>query len=68
MIGWLAVAAAVASYDAWAMTGRAETMSTVYRGAYTAHPVLVGALTAYLVGHLTGHLPSRYDVLRSARP
>jgi len=68
MIGWAVVAAAVAGYDGWAIVRGAETMSRAYRRTYGTHPVLVAAATAYLVGHLTGHLPSRYDVLRRLCP
>lgn len=66
MIGWIAVAAVVAVYDAVAMRTGAETMSTVYRDAYQARPVLIGAATGYLVAHLTGYLPRRYDLFRAA--
>jgi hypothetical protein len=62
--GWLIVGVAVAAYDGLAMRRRRETMSTVYRRTYRSHPLIIGASTAYMVGHLTGHLPQRYDALR----
>lgn len=65
MIGWAVVAFAVAAYDAVAMKTGVETMSTAYRDAYRVHPVVVGAATVYLVAHLTGYLPGRYDPLRN---
>ena len=68
MPGWAAVAAAVLAYDGWALVSRAETMSSAYRRAYCAHPLLIGTATLYLVGHLTGHLPRELDVLRRSCP
>lgn len=65
LAGWAAVLVTVSVYDAWALSSGAETLSTGYRAAYRAHPFIVGAATAFLVGHLTGHLPARYDPLRS---
>ena len=64
MIGWAAVAVVVSAYDGWALATGAETMSTAARRSYAAHPVVLAAATAYLVGHLTGLLPRRVDPLR----
>lgn len=65
VLGWVAVFATVSAYDAWAIAGGQETLSAAYRATYRRHPWLVGLGTAYLVGHLTGHLPRRADILRS---
>ena len=63
-VGWAAVAAVVAAADGLALRTDGQTMSTAYRTAYQRHPLAIGAATAYLVAHLTGHLPKRYDPLR----
>lgn len=68
MPGWAAVALAVAGYDGWALARKTETMSSCYRRAYSAHPLVVGVATVYLVGHLTGHLPRSVDLLRRSCP
>lgn len=64
MIGWAVVGLVVAAYDARAITAGTATMSAVYRDAYRAHPLIVGGATAFLVSHLTGYLPARFDPLR----
>lgn len=58
----------VAAYDWYAIkTGRVSTMSAAYKRTYQRHPVVTLGATVYLLSHLTGHLPQRYDALRRAR-
>jgi len=64
MIGWAAVAAVVATYDTWAIKTGRRTMSACYCRADRTQRALVLGGTAYLVGHLNGWLPARYDLLR----
>lgn len=64
-MGWIFVAAVVIGYDGYALrTGKTSTLSSSYRSTYRKYPYLVGAGTVYLITHLTGHLPVKYDALR----
>lgn len=67
ILGWAAIPAVVLGVNTWALRHGHHTMSHTYRCAFTAHPALVGAATAYLLAHLTGGCPPRYDLLRRIR-
>ena len=67
VIGWISVAAVVASTDIFVIRRGACTMSRAYRDAYKSHPLIVGGATAYLIAHLTGWCPPRLDVLSNLR-
>jgi len=64
VIGWLTVAAVVTTYDLWAIRTGRNTMSACYCRADPAQRALVLAGTGYLIAHLNGWMPKRYDLLR----
>ena len=67
--GWLALAAYVIAFDAWAITQGRTTLSASFTAALASPhrrwPTI--ALWAYLTAHLHGLLPDRYDPLRKDR-
>lgn len=63
MTGWAIIAVGVVVAEARARMLRCPTPSA----AALPHPLVVTAAALYLWGHLTGRLPSRYDLLRGLR-
>lgn len=67
---WATLGSGIAAYDVWACRSGNETLSSGYARALQHHPLIVLAVTAYLVGHLAGPLLpaafARVDVLSIA--
>lgn len=63
MTGWAIIALGVAAAEWRSRVFGCPTPSA----AALPHPLVVTATALYLWGHLTGRLPSRYDVLRGLR-
>lgn len=63
-IGWLAVAALVSVIDIEARRHHGETMSYTHSGATNRHPLLLPVFELYLVGHLNGWVPEKWDFFK----
>lgn len=63
MRGWVGIAAYVILYDSWAGLGGKKTLSAEFRDHSLDRPVLTFAVTTYLVAHLFGKWPRKYDPL-----
>lgn len=61
---WGIITVGVIAAEAYAKITRRPTPSQDYLDALHARPFIVGGATFYLLGHLAGLLPRRWDVLR----
>lgn len=59
--GWASIAAVVVAYDTWAAATHSPTLSAQFMAAAEEHPVVIGAVNAYLVTHLWGRWPRKLD-------
>lgn len=58
---WVQMAAFIAVWDATCPSG--QTLSEGFRGYARHRPLLTTTVVGYLLAHLYGILPQRYDVL-----
>lgn len=63
MRGWVGIAVYVIAYDSWAGLTGSKTLSAEFRDQSSQNPVVMSAFTLYLVAHLFGKWPRRYDPL-----
>lgn len=61
--GWVGIAAYVIAYDSWAGWTGNKTLSAEFRDYSREQPVLMLLGTSYLVAHLFGMWPRKYDPL-----
>lgn len=63
MPGWIGIAVYVTAYDTWAGLSGRRTLSSEFRDHSKVRPMVMVVGTAYMVTHLFGWFPRRYDPL-----
>lgn len=64
MKGWLAITLWVIGYDIWAAVTKHKTLSSAYRQVAGQHPIPSTVFSCYMVAHLHGFIPQKWDPLR----